>query len=149
MPDITNLTLLRDRLRAYPEQLAQDSYLSAPNAVGATWELTRTLPPVAEWDCGTTACAAGHAILLAGWSPELRPYYPPAWIEGSQLRPDYVATMCTSPEHPTPWPIDDVAMTWLGLTTEQAKYLFDPANYYEDVMAMLDDLIDNPEDWDE
>jgi len=42
----TNLTLLRDEIRAHPDEHDQST-----------------------WICGTTACAGGRAAMLAGWEP--------------------------------------------------------------------------------
>jgi len=92
-----------------------------------------TLPRHLEaWTCGITACVAGHAILLAGWTPDL---------QESHSNNLWQAYACEKDDE---WrDIDQVAREWLGLTWGQSRILFHSGNNHADVFAMLDALIRN------
>lgn len=80
-----------------------------------------------RWHCGTTACYAGHAAILDGgeWHPQMsiamvaRDDDPPEFLPGGRI------------------PVSVRARHILGLTGEQAGWLFDGANTLDDLRGYV------------
>jgi len=133
MTDVAHCILLRERIAAHPERLDQGWWVRVANPPRHVPRFERE----DAWTCGTTACAAGHSIILAGWRPVLEDT-----ADGLIAGRCYNVQPADNPSDIVVYrKIQEVAREWLGLTTEQAKYLFDGRGTYVSVLAMLDALI--------
>lgn len=86
-------------------------------------------------ECGTIACVAGWAAILM--SPE-----------GTRLRENPLASNLDSVQYPNGGgaSIRNIAEAALGLTDDEADYLFEPQRTKEEVIAILT-AIENGFDW--
>lgn len=102
---------LREHIAAHPEEHDQ------------AWWGIRT-------SCGTTLCAGGRTVELAGWRP--------LWIffDG-----EYFFRRCSHPEAGEVLRVSDVAERELGLTAGEAAHLFFEVKDRAGVLAYLDQLL--------
>jgi hypothetical protein len=102
---------------------------------------------LAEWTtCGTTMCFAGHAAVLSGAAeiPDPKKHSIDDWYvgkDGEYL--NYYQMQSLSPYEFTS--VAKVAQVQLGLTGDQADYLFGPDLDVEDLENAVDDLLNDRE----
>lgn len=93
--------------------------------------------------CGTTMCFAGHAAVLSGAEiPDPKKHHVDDWYVG----PNGEYINWSQKQYLTPsefTPIGNFAQQKLGLSTEQADYLFGPDIDVEDIEAAVYDLMND------
>lgn len=107
---------LREHIAAHPEEHDQ------------AWWGIRT-------SCGTTLCAGGRTVELAGWRL--------LWIPVDAWLPDgeHFVRLCANPGTGEILNVNDAAQRELGLTTAEAVHLFFKAKDRVGVLAYLDQLL--------
>lgn len=96
--------------------------------------------------CGTTMCFAGHAAVLSGAAeiPDPKKHLIDNWYVGNDGKYlNYFDRQYMSSADATP--VAKVAQRELGLTDEQADYLFGPDLDVEDLDDAVDDLLNDRE----
>lgn len=74
----------------------------------------------ATTDCGSYACYAGHALILAGWQPYMPDYQGlPTRSSDRFLPPEFEGDAAANAVY-----VEDAARKILGITAEQATILF-------------------------
>lgn len=96
--------------------------------------LTRTLDYIVahpkewnqrDWRCGTAACFAGNAALLAGWQWIMPFGDPDQYLMSRRLADGRCST---------------IAQSELGLTEDEAGWLFDGRNTLDDLIQMVESV---------
>lgn len=99
-----------DFIERHPEAHRQGEWLSIPNEVACKASSEVGKP----WDCGTTGCLAGWVVSFDGWKPVF-----PKWaFDGPRASVDEVTKDGKRAL------IMDAAKDILGITGEEAEYLF-------------------------
>lgn len=127
--DVARLRDVLEFVTAEPDRWDQASWYRVAHDV-----LRGTAAPGADWTCATSACLAGWVALRAGWEPRIYRRGDATWADNETVRS---ATDPDAVEH-----VRDVATELLGLTPEQAVYLFHADNNLRDLWEFAAVLTD-------
>lgn len=116
MADMAKIDEVVAHLEAHPDLHRQSVWFDVPDRLWTDDKLVK------GWQCGTTACLAGHAAIIDGWRPT-DPYNAETMTKDGQT--GYVG---------------EIAADLLDLDPEDASTLFNSTNDLSDIRVVVEAL---------